>query len=253
MNTNGPMLENHVALVTGGARNIGRATAEALSATGAAVVIHVNRSQDEAAALADEIEQAGGRAMWHAADLTREDEVRGLFAAVDDRFGRLDILVNNASLRAQTPAAELSLAAWREVQAVVVEGTFLCCREAHPLLARRGGTIVNIGGVAGHRGAVGRAHVAAAKAAVAGMTRALAREWAADGIRVNTVSPGVIDTARGPTAGALPPDYAADAGLLGRKGRPEEVAAMIVALCGPAGGYVTGQVIHTNGGMHMPG
>lgn len=240
-------------MVTGGARNIGRAIVEALTAAGATVIVHVNTSRDDAEALVNVLQAKGEQAVWMSADITCESEIRALFCFVDQRFGRLDILVNNASLRAQAPSAELTLDAWRAVQRVVVEGTFLCCREAYPMLARRGGTIVNIGGVSGHRGAVGRCHVAAAKAAVAGLTRALAREWGPDSIRVNTVCPGVIDTVRGPAAGELPPDYAADGGVLGRKGRPDEVAAMVLALCGQAGSYITGQVIHANGGMHMPG
>jgi 3-oxoacyl-[acyl-carrier protein] reductase len=245
-------LEGKVALVTGAARNIGRAIVKALAGEGAAVVIHANRSVEPAEALLAELEAAGGRGLVHLADISREAEVRALLEAVDRRFGRLDLLVNNASVRGQAPAGSMSLEAWRAVHAVVVDGTFLCCREAYGLLAASGGRIVNIGGLAGHRGAVGRAHAVAAKAAVAGLTKALAREWAADGIRVNCVVPGMVETVRGPSAGGLPGDMTVDDIPLARKATPEEVAACVVALAGPAGDYVTGQSWHVNGGMLMP-
>ncbi len=245
-------LDGKVALVTGAARNIGRAIALALAGAGAKVVVHANRSHDAATTVVGEIEAGGGSALMLTADLTRETEAGALFRAVGERAGRLDLLVNNAGTRGQAEAATMSLAVWRDVQSVVVEGTFLCCREAYPLLRTSRGAIVNIGGLAGHRGAVGRAHAVAAKAAVAGLTRALAREWATDGIRVNCVVPGMVDTVRGATAGAMPGDMTLAEVPLGRKARPEEVAACVLALAGEAGAYVTGQSWHVNGGMLMP-
>ncbi|MFW5832779.1 MAG: SDR family NAD(P)-dependent oxidoreductase [Pseudomonadota bacterium] len=246
------LLTGQVALVTGAALNIGQAIVQGLAREGATVVIHANRSIEAARDLAGEIEALGGKAMALAGDLTVETEVEALFAAVDEHFGRLDLLVNNASVRGQQPASEMTLDAWRAVQAVIVDGTFLCCREAYPLLRRSRGRIVNLGGVAGHRGAVGRAHAVTAKAAVAGLTKALAREWAADFIRVNCVVPGMVETVRGASAGGLPGDLRIEDIPLGRKATPEEVAACVLALAGPAGAYVTGQAWHVNGGLLMP-
>lgn len=243
-------LEGKVALVTGGVRRIGRATALALADEGAMLVINANRSQAEASAVAREIEERGGRALVHLADVTDEESVGRMIAAVMERAGRIDILVNNAALREQVPFEEMSLKQWRRIFSVIVDGAFLCSRACIPHMVRQGsGTIVNLGGVSAHLGAMNRAHVVAAKAAVAGLTRALAVEFAAKGITVNCVVPGRIGGERSASGGAAPSFPGNGGPLVGRMGEPEEVAAMILALCLPTGRYITGQTIHVSGGM----
>jgi 3-oxoacyl-[acyl-carrier protein] reductase len=171
-----------------------------------------------------------------------------MVAETVDRFGGLDILINNHTLRASRPFEELTYEEWRRVLAVVLDGVFFCCKACIPrMLERGGGAIVNLGGQAGITGTRRGAHATAAKSAVAGMTRALALEFADRGITVNTVHPWLIDTERGegePVRRGTPP--------IGRQGTVEEVAALVRLLCGPEGRYITGQSIHINGGGYMP-
>ncbi|HUT49749.1 MAG TPA: 3-oxoacyl-ACP reductase FabG [Alphaproteobacteria bacterium] len=243
-------LSGKVAIVTGAARNIGRAIALALAGDGAAVVINARSAAKDAEAVAAEVDAAGGQGFACLADISDQDAVESLVARTVDRFGRLDILVNNASIRRLIPFGEMSLEEWRAVMSVSLDGPFLCARAALPhLVTSDWGTIVNIGGLTAHVGAKARAHAVTAKAGVVGLTRALAVELAENGITVNCVVPGDIDTDRPASAGKLPP---LPKNLAGRKGRPEEVAGMVRHLCGPTGRYITGQVIHVNGGSFLP-
>ena len=242
-------LSGCAAVVTGSARNIGRAIALELARAGAAVLVNARRSSDDAERVADEIRRAGGRAALRICDVSDPQAAATLVAAAIEAFGRLDILVNNASNRPETPFADLDYAQWREVLATTLDGAFLCCRAALPhLIASGRGAIVNIGGLSAHTGAPGRAHVIAAKAGLAGLTRALAHDLAPHAITVNCVAPGLIDTSR---AGAEPAHHATRATLAGRKGRPEEIAALVRFLCGTEARYITGQTIHANGGAFL--
>jgi 3-oxoacyl-[acyl-carrier protein] reductase len=246
-------LNGRVALVTGAVRRIGRAIALALAGDGAAVVINTRSSRAEADGVAAEIEAAGGRALVHLADVTDEAVVAGMVATALERFGRLDILVNNAADRQQAPLTEISLAKWRHVTGVIIDGAFLCARAClPPMIAAGGGTIVNIGGVSAHTGAQNRAHVITAKAALVGLTKAIAVEFAERGITANCVVPGRIGGARSRTSGESPTMGGGAAPLVGRAGMPEEVAAVVHHLCLPAGRYITGQTIHVSGGMYLP-
>jgi 3-oxoacyl-[acyl-carrier protein] reductase len=249
----GAQLEGRVALVTGAVRRIGRAIALALAGDGAAVVINTRSSRTEADAVAAEIEATGGRALVHLADVTDEAAVQTMVDAAVERFGRLDLLVNNAADRQQAPLTEISLAEWRRITGVIVDGAFLCARAClPPMIAGGGGTIVNIGGVSAHTGAQNRAHVITAKAALVGLTKAIAVEFAERGITANCVVPGRIGGARSRTAGESPTMGGGAAPLVGRAGTPEEVAAVVHHLCLPAGRYLTGQTIHVSGGMYLP-
>ena len=240
------------AVVTGGARNIGRSIALALSRAGHAVVINAQHSGPAAAAVAAEIVAAGGRAMVHLADVTDEAAVHGLMEAAANFGGGIDILVNNAAIRRETPFAALDYREWREVIAVILDGAYLCTRAALPCLKQCGaGAIVNIGGLSAHTGSPGRAHVVAAKSGLAGLTRALAHDLAGDGITVNCVVPGLIDTVRGASTGGEPAMHTLHNTLVGRRGQPEEVAALVAFLCGPEARYVTGQTMHANGGAYL--
>jgi 3-oxoacyl-[acyl-carrier protein] reductase len=245
-------LAGKVALVTGGVRRIGRAIALNLAADGAAVIVHGRTSEGEARSVAEEIDQLGGASMICLADVVDEAAVHFMVERIGERFGRLDILVNNAAIRAQVPFLEMSLAQWREITGVILDGAFIVTRACLPLMLRSGdgGQIVNIGGATAYTGAFERAHVVTAKAGLGGFTRALATEFADRGITVNCVVPGRIGGQRSRTAGAEPPAGHHEP-IVGRYGTPEEVAAMVRPLWLPTGRYVTGQTIHVNGGLFM--
>jgi 3-oxoacyl-[acyl-carrier protein] reductase len=241
-------LAGMVALVTGAGRNIGRAIALALADAGASVVLNARSSIDEIRSVQAEI---GANALPVLADVTDPAAVERMLAQTRERFGRLDILVNNAAIRAVEPIEQISLARWREVTGVILEGAWNCSQEALPLLkSGTGGSIVNIGGMSAHSGARGRPHVVAAKAGLVGLTRALAHDLAPFGITVNCVVPGLIETARSASSGA----HSAHEGRqtsLGRRGTPEEVAGAVRFLAGPGARYITGQALHVNGGAFL--
>lgn len=243
------VLAGHVAVVTGSARNIGRSIALELARAGAAVIINARSAAADAEAVAAEIRQAGGRAAVKLADVTDPAAVEALIAAAVSSFGRLDILVNNASVRREVDFAALDYAEWRAILGLTLDGAYLCSHAALPhLIASGTGSIVNIGGLSSHTGATRRAHVIAAKAGLAGLTRALAHDLAAHGITVNCVAPGLIQTVR---VGEEPAHHAVHKTPGGRRGTPEEVAALVGFLCGPDARYITGQTIHANGGAFM--
>jgi len=246
----GDELAGKVALVTGGARNIGRAIARSLAAGGASVMVNAKTSRAEAEKT---VEMIGANAAVHIADVTKPDEVQALVDATVKRFGRLDFLVNNAAVRYETPFSAMKFEEWRQVLAIVLDGAFLCARSALPhMISAGGGTIVNIGGQTGHKGAAERAHVITAKAGLAGMTKALAMDLAPHKITVNCVVPGTIESQRGLPGVPDRPAHRLTVPPIGRRGEPEEIAAMVRMLCGPEARYMTGQSIHLNGGGFMP-
>jgi 3-oxoacyl-[acyl-carrier protein] reductase len=246
----GDELAGKVALVTGAARNIGRAIARSLAAGGASVMVNARTSRAEAEKT---VEMIGSKGALHIADVTKPEEVKALVEATVKRFGRLDFLVNNAAVRFETPFEKMKYDEWRQVIAIVLDGAFLCAQAALPHLIRAGGgTIINIGGQTGHKGAAERAHVITAKAGLAGMTKALALDLAPHRITVNCVVPGAIESQRGlPGVPERPADRRAPPPI-GRRGEPEEIAAMVRMLCGPDARYITGQAIHVNGGGYLP-
>jgi 3-oxoacyl-[acyl-carrier protein] reductase len=245
----GKELAGRVALVTGASRNIGRDIALALAGAGAAVVVNTRQAHVAADSVVKEIEAAGGKALAVLADVTDEAAVAAMVDKAVKRFGRLDIVVNNAATRPAQKIEEMSLVDFRAVIALMLEAPFLCVRAALPHLKRSdGATIVSIGGMTGHVGGSDRVHVAAGKAGLVGLTKGFARELAPFGITANCVVPGLVDTARGP----VPSAHAALPSLLGRRGRADEIAAMVRYLSGPAARFITGQAIHVNGGAYMP-
>jgi 3-oxoacyl-[acyl-carrier protein] reductase len=244
-------LEGRVALVTGAGRNIGRAIALALADAGAKVAVNVRANVGEGERVVDEIDARGGDAFLVRADVTQRADVDAMIAAIAQRFGRLDILVNNAAVRREAAFADLSYADWRMALAVCVDGAFHCTQAALSLLrASEAAAVINIGGMTAHTGALQRAHVVTAKAALGGLTRALAHELAQFGITVNCVSPGMIDTVRSVDS-TTPAHHADHKPLLDRRGAPGEIASAVVWLAGPGGRFTTGQTLHLNGGAYL--
>ena len=249
------VLDAPVALVTGAGRNIGREIALALAAAGHAVAVNVRASVDEGRAVVAEIEARGGRALLCVGDVTDRAAVAAMGDAVAQAWGRLDVLVNNAAIRREAPLADITAADWHDTLRVVLDGAFFCSQAALPLLtASPHGAIVNIGGLTAHTGAANRVHVVTAKAGLVGLTRALAHDLAPHGVTVNCVSPGMIDTLRkASSASAAPAHHATHKPLLGRRGSASEVARSVSFLAGPDARFVTGQVLHVNGGTYLGG
>jgi 3-oxoacyl-[acyl-carrier protein] reductase len=244
-------LSGKAAIVTGAGRNIGRAIALTLAEGGAAVLINARSNRAEAEAVAREIESAGGKAVVQIGDVADARAVQAMADVATSAFGRIDILVNNAALRREKSFDEMSYSDWREIMDVTLDGAFHTTKACLPALRNSGaGTIINIGGLSAHSGAKHRAHVVTAKAGIVGFTRALAHDLGPDGITVNCVVPGFISTPR-PKDAPQPAHHLTHSTISGTRGKPEDVAAMVRFLCGPAARYVTGQAIHANGGAYL--
>jgi len=247
----GQELVGKVAIVTGAGRNIGRAIAHQLALAGAAVVVNARSNKAEADNVVREIEAGGGQAIAYLGDVADPQAVQALAAAALKRFGRIDILVNNAALRREKPFEQMTHAEWREIMDVTLDGAFHCVKACLPALKQSGGgSIVNIGGMSAHTGAKDRAHVVTAKAGLVGFTRALAHDLADAHITVNCVVPGLIGTPR-PKNSPEPQHHLTHSTISGARGQPDDVAAIVRFLCGPGARYITGQSIHSNGGAYL--
>ena len=248
--TNLQRLQGKVAIVTGASRGIGRATALALAAEGATVVVNYASSQEAADRVVAEVEALGSSAIALPADVSKADQVDGLINAVMEKWGQVDVLVNNAGITRDTLLLRMKPEDWQAVIDLNLTGVFLCTRAVSKImLKQRSGRIVNITSVAGQMGNPGQANYSAAKAGVIGFTKTVAKELATRGITVNAVAPGFITT-------DMTADVKADSILqfipLGRYGKPEEVAGLIRFLAAdPAAAYITGQVMNVDGGMVM--
>lgn len=245
-------LSGRVAIVTGGSRGIGRATAERLAGSGAAVVVNYRGNAAAAEATVAAITAAGGTAIAVQGDVSQPADVEQMVKTALERFGRIDILVNNAGITRDTLLLRMKESDFDEVIATNLRGVFLCTRAVlRPMTKQRFGRIINITSVVGLTGNVGQANYAAAKAGILGFTKSTAREMASRGITVNAIAPGFIETemtealneeARKAILATIP---------LGRFGQPAEVAGLVCFLASDAGAYISGQTLTIDGGMVM--
>ena len=243
-------LTDHVALVTGASRGIGRSIALALAADGAQVVVNYANSPDAAEAVVAKIRASGGQAWSHQANVAQEDQVETMVKTVMETSGRVDVLVNNAGITRDGLLMRMKTADWQSVIDLNLTGVFLCTRAvSRSMLKARSGRIINITSVVGLMGNPGQANYSAAKAGVIGLTRSSAAEFASRGVTVNAVAPGFIDT---DMTKELDTTSILAAIPMGRLGQPEEVASAVRFLAAdPAGAYMTGQVLQVDGGMVM--
>lgn len=240
-----------VAVVTGGSRRMGLAISEELARGGADIVMAYGSDHAHAARAVAAIKALGRQAIAVQADVADPEAVRQLVAAARSRFGRVDILVNNAAKRPHGRLSEISLDAFHAVTRLVLDGCFLCARECEALLAASGqGAIINIGGLMAQLGQAETLHVSAAKHGLIGMTRSLAQHFGPLGVTVNCVTPGSIGAA-GDSAERRARQHPAEQTPMRRVGTVEDIAGVVRALAGPSFRFVTGQNIQVNGGIHM--
>ena len=244
--------KNKVAIVTGAAKNIGRATCDSLSKLGYNILVHANSDKDGADETIKIIQKNNISISRIIGDLTKPETSKELIFEAS-KLGDISVLVNNASQREFNKFEDMTFDEWRFVMSINLDALFHTCKAVLPEMKKSNwGRIVNLGGLSAHISAIGRAHVITSKTAVVGFTRALAMEYAETGITINTVVPGLIDTVRGASAGSSLVHPSHSNPPVGRKGYPEEVATMISNLCGPNSDFITGQTIHVNGGSYFP-
>ncbi|MBI5203840.1 MAG: 3-oxoacyl-[acyl-carrier-protein] reductase [Nitrospirae bacterium] len=240
-----------VAVVTGGARGIGKAIADALARKGVNLVI-ADISLEQAKDTAAELEKLGVKAMPVKLDVSKSDEVIKIFEDISKEFGKINILINNAGITRDGLIMRMKEEDWDTVININLKSVFLCSKEAIKVMAKqRYGRIINIASVVAFMGNPGQANYSASKAGIVGLTKTTAKEYASRGITANAIAPGFITTAM---TDALPEnvkDEMKRAIPLGRFGTPEDVANAVVFLASPEAGYITGQVIHVNGGMYV--
>ncbi len=244
-------MTGQIAVVTGGGRGIGKSIAEALAKKSINLVI-VGTNYEVAAETSFNLQRLGIKSIAVKADVSNSSDVKNLFDTTLNEFGRVDILVNNAGITRDALIIRMKDEDWDKVININLKGTFLCCKEAVKIMMKQKyGRIINISSIVGFMGNIGQANYSASKAGIAGLTKSIAKEYANRGITVNAVAPGFITTAMTETI----PDNIKNEMLraipMSRFGTPDDVANAVVFLASPDAGYITGQILHVNGGMYM--
>jgi 3-oxoacyl-[acyl-carrier protein] reductase len=244
-------LTGKISVVTGSAQGIGQAIATTLAQEGSDVVVadlDANRCEETVA----RVQQLGRKAMAVSVNVGDWDQVKGMIDRVQKDWERIDILVNNAGITRDGLVLRMKEEDWQSVLQVNLTGTFFCVKAVLPTMSRqRSGRIVNIASIVGAIGNVGQANYAASKAAVIGLTKTVAREYASRNITVNAVAPGFIDTAMTQELSDETKEALLNQIPLKRLGQPSDIADAVSFLCSEKAGYITGHVLHVNGGMHM--
>ena len=245
-------MAERIAVVTGGSRGIGRAVALRLAKDGAKVIITYVRGKEAADEVIETIKSNGGEAFAYQFDVSDYEATQTAFADILDKFGKVDYLINNAGITRDALLMRMKEEDWDKVIAVNLKGAFNCIKAVvRPMLKQKFGRIVNITSVVAFMGNVGQANYVASKAGLVGLTKALARELAPKGVTVNAVAPGFIETDMTAVLPEKIKEYMLKLIPLGRFGQPEEVAEAVAFLVSDKAAYITGQVIHVNGGMYI--
>lgn len=243
---------SRVVLVTGGSRGIGRAIAERFGDLAYRVAVNYGSNAGAAAETVKAIEATGSEAAAFQADVGDPDQVARMFEEVHERFGPVEVLVNNAGITRDTLLLRMDVAAWDEVMNTNLRSVFLCSKAAaRDMLKARWGRVINISSVSGISGNAGQTNYAASKAGIIGFTKSLAKELGSRGVTVNVVAPGFIETELTAVLGDRMMESAVDNIAVGRLGRPEEVAAAVGYLASDEAAYVTGQTIVVDGGLAL--
>ena len=245
-------LVGKVAIVSGSARNIGRATAIELAKAGASLVVNARESKDLCDEVVAEIEEAGGKAITCLGDISDPEKVQNIVDDTVAAFGGVDILVNNAAVRSNIPFLEIDQDEWTRIAGTCLQGTLNLSRACIPLMIERGGgAIVSLAGLSSYKGSAGRSHVMATKDGLMGLTRGIAIEFGEKNIRANAAVVGRFDTIR--SANALQSGFTTEPDIpLGRMGVAQDMADVIRFLVGPGSSYISGQTIHVNGAAYCP-
>lgn len=241
---------NKVALITGGTRGIGRAIALKLSEEGYNIAISYINNNKKAQEVVDEIEKNNVKALAIKADVSKEEEVNNMMKVINKELGNIDVLVNNAGITRDNLLIRMKTEDWDQVIDTNLRGVFLCTKAvARGMMKKRYGKIVNIASIVGISGNTGQGNYSASKAGVIGFTRSIAKELGSRGINVNVVAPGFIETDMTQVLEDNIKDEMLKSIPLNRAGKPEDVANLVVFLCSEKADYITGQVIHVDGGM----
>ena len=244
------MFKDQIVLVTGGTRGIGRAIALEFGRKGAKLVVNYTSSEEKARALVSELAEMGCEAVAIQADVSKAEDAERLVSEAVKAFGRVDVLVNNAGITRDNLLIRMKESDWDEVMNVNLKGAFLMSKAVGKLmLKQRSGAMVNLTSVVGIMGNAGQANYSASKAGVIGLTKSLAREFASRGVRVNAVAPGYILTDMTSVLSDEATSHFTSQIPLGRAGTPEDVAKAVCFLCSEDSAYMTGQVLHVDGGM----
>ena len=244
-------LTGKISVVTGSAQGIGQAIAITLAQEGSNVVV-ADLDADRCEETVARVQQLGRKAMAVSVNVGDWDQVKGMIDRVQKDWERIDILVNNAGITRDGLLLRMKEEDWQSVLQVNLTGTFFCVKAVLPTMSRqRSGRIVNIASIVGAIGNIGQANYAASKAAVIGLTKTVAREYASRNITVNAVAPGFIDTAMTQDLSTETKEALLNQIPLKRLGQPSDIADAVSFLCSEKAGYITGHVLHVNGGMHM--